>query len=198
MTTTCLDSLGRQCKTISFPHGFTPHYPVVRNDQFLGVYLGSGILAVTGTFQLNCQLDKYYCDQPVYSYGGLVNREYGVYVGKVVHYGGGSKVIVEIKVEQIPLTSHHVNISNEELEIRAVGKPIRGQYSRYLIKNIVPPEQPQWKCIFDFQDGLGQDGITDEALLAIVEHRLSSQTKCRATSNALDKVQEALMWLGKR
>jgi hypothetical protein len=58
----------------------------------------------------------------------------------------------------------------------------------------------------NFQNGpiqeVGVNGISIEALLAIVEDRLigfqSGQFSCREKDVALTKVQEALMWLGKR
>ena len=58
----------------------------------------------------------------------------------------------------------------------------------------------------EFQNGpiqeVGVNGISNEALLAIVEDRLlgfqNGQFACRENAVALTKIQEALMWLGKR
>ena len=60
-------------------------------------------------------------------------------------------------------------------------------------------------CIISFQDGnpdVGINGISNEALLAIVEDRLEGfqggRFACRETAVALTKIQEAMMWLQKR
>jgi hypothetical protein len=61
-------------------------------------------------------------------------------------------------------------------------------------------------CDVRFQDGpiqeTGVNGISNEALLAIVEDRLagfqSGQYACRENAIALTKIQEAMMWLHKR
>jgi hypothetical protein len=61
-------------------------------------------------------------------------------------------------------------------------------------------------CQIDFQNGpikeAGVNGISNEALLAIVEDRLacfqSGEYACRENAIALTKIQEAMMWLQKR
>lgn len=63
-----------------------------------------------------------------------------------------------------------------------------------------------YHCHIRFQNGpileAGVNGISNEALLAIVEDRLlgfqSGQFACRENAVALTKIQEALMWLQKR
>lgn len=61
-------------------------------------------------------------------------------------------------------------------------------------------------CDINFQNGpiaeSGVNGISNEALLAIVEDRLigfqSGEYACRENAIALTKLQEAMMWLQKR
>lgn len=61
-------------------------------------------------------------------------------------------------------------------------------------------------CKLNFQNGglkeVGPNGITDQALLAIVLDRLRSfndgQFRCRENSVAITKIEEALMWMEKR
>jgi hypothetical protein len=62
------------------------------------------------------------------------------------------------------------------------------------------------RVILNFQNGglkeVGANGITDQALLAIVLDRLRSfndgQFRCRENSVAITKIEEALMWMEKR
>lgn len=110
------------------------------------------------------------------------------------------------------LTSHKVNGLNEQLKIIVIDEPGNGgachQYqiistadrsgSKYL--SVMP------ECSIEFQNGpiveSGVNGISNEALLAIVEDRLagfqSGEYACRENAVALTKVQEAMMWLHKR
>lgn len=91
------------------------------------------------------------------------------------------------------LTSHRVNGLNESLRIEVIDEPGQG--------NACPV-----CCDINFQNGpikeAGINGISVEALLAIVEDRLagfaSGQFATRENSIALGKVQEAMMWLHKR
>lgn len=61
-------------------------------------------------------------------------------------------------------------------------------------------------CALDFQNGglkeVGANGITDQALLAVVLDRLRSfndgQFRCRENSIAITYLEEALMWMEKR
>ena len=115
------------------------------------------------------------------------------------------------------LTSHKVNELNEALRIEVLDLPGAGNAChRY---KIVPPwKNPVEKypaenstmmraaCDINFQNGpiaeSGVNGISNEALLAIVEDRLlgfqSGTFACRENALALTKVQEAMMWLHKR
>ena len=100
------------------------------------------------------------------------------------------------------ITSHKVNGLNEELTIAAMDEPGQGNACHeYIIRESNGTEHD-----IHFQNGPIQDagvnGISNEALLAIVEHRLlgfqSGEYACRENALALTKLQEAMMWLYKR
>ena len=103
------------------------------------------------------------------------------------------------------LTSHKVNGLNDDLDIQVMDEPGSGgachEYS------ITPTFGNAEGIRIDFQNGpLSEttypNGISNEALLAIVEDRLagfqSGDFPSRENSIALTKVQEAMMWLHKR
>ncbi|MFN9112722.1 MAG: hypothetical protein ACK5XN_21870 [Bacteroidota bacterium] len=102
------------------------------------------------------------------------------------------------------LTSHRVNGLNEELEVRALDDPGNGgachEYEIIVCGGMGAVFRVR------FQNGpileAGINGISNEALLAIVEDRLigfqSGQFACRENAVALTKLQEAMMWLQKR
>ncbi len=109
------------------------------------------------------------------------------------------------------LTSHKVNGLNEKLKIVVMDEP--GQGGACHVYDIVTVEQTdadddggEIHCAIHFQNGpiqeFGVNGISSEALLAIVEDRLvgfqSGQFACRENAVALTKIQEAMMWLQKR
>lgn len=110
------------------------------------------------------------------------------------------------------LTSHKVNGLNEVLTIHVLDEP--GQGNACHAYAITTPNQPlkqelanpSVNCQIDFQNGpiqeAGVNGISNEALLAIVEDRLlgfqSGNFPCRENALALTKLQEATMWLHKR
>ena len=121
------------------------------------------------------------------------------------------------------LTSHKVNGLNEALKIQVLDEPGQGNAChRYHITTVeYPPPigggmssadlakaQAMLHAVTDmrFQNGpiqeAGINGISNEALLAIVEDRLlgfqSGQYACRENAVALTKLQEAMMWLQKR
>jgi hypothetical protein len=115
------------------------------------------------------------------------------------------------------LTSHRVNKLNEALDIRVVDNPGQGNACHdyaitFVDKNLGGIERSPISdrhgrnCIISFQKGdvdqVGVNGISQEALLAIVEDRLigfqSGPFACRENAVALTKVQEAMMWLRKR
>jgi hypothetical protein len=104
------------------------------------------------------------------------------------------------------LTSHKVNGLNEALVISVLDEPGQGNACHIYeisekIESVLEPY-----CRIEFQDGpiqeVGVNGISNEALLAIVEDRLlgfqSGQYACRENAVALTKLQEAMMWLQKR
>ena len=83
------------------------------------------------------------------------------------------------------------------------------KYSIAVVVNAVAPDgtrQVIESCILNFQNGglreVGPNGITDQALLAIVLDRLrgfqSGPFSCRENAIAITKLEEALMWTGKR
>ncbi len=100
------------------------------------------------------------------------------------------------------VTSHKVNGLNEDLDIEVIDEPGQGNACHvYQISYCLNP-----MCRVQFQNGpvkeFGINGISNEALLAIVEDRLlgfqSGQFACRENAIALTKIQEAMMWLQKR
>lgn len=103
------------------------------------------------------------------------------------------------------LTSHRVNGLNEVLRIEVLDEPGQGNACHQYAITFDGPMAPITQCI-DFQNGpiqeAGVNGISNEALLAIVEDRLlgfqSGPYSCRENAVALTKIQEAMMWLQKR
>jgi len=109
------------------------------------------------------------------------------------------------------LTGHKVNGLNEALTIEVLDEPgqgnachiykIHGPRSTDRDQNVFPDP-----CCIAFQNGpiqeTGVNGISQEALLAIVEDRLlgfqSGPYATRENAVALTKIQEAMMWLQKR
>ena len=116
------------------------------------------------------------------------------------------------------ITSHKVNGLNDALRIVAIGDV--GPGGAILHYKVSPPELDTFDatrdparasrlmracCEIRFQNGNpaeGVNGISNEALLAIVEDRLtgfqSGQYATRECAVALTKIQEAMMWLHKR
>jgi hypothetical protein len=101
------------------------------------------------------------------------------------------------------LTSHKVNGLNEAIEIIVTDEPGAGNachcYRLYF-------GDPRAVTDIHFQNGpiaeAGVNGISIEALLAIVEDRLlgfqSGEYSTRENALALTAIQEAMMWLHKR
>lgn len=109
------------------------------------------------------------------------------------------------------LTSHKVNGLNDALVIGVLDAPGHGnachQYDIYVPHDAYNGGlNSSLCCRIRFQDGpikeAGVNGISNEALLAVVEDRLvgfqSGQYACRENAIALTKIQEAMMWLQKR
>lgn len=110
------------------------------------------------------------------------------------------------------LTSHKVNGLNEALKITVLDEPgAGGACHKYAITTPNKPlrqelANPAVNCEIDFQNGpiaeSGVNGISQEALLAIVEDRLKSfqagPYACRENAIALTHVQDAMHWLHHR
>lgn len=103
------------------------------------------------------------------------------------------------------LTSHKVNGLNEALQITVLDEPGQGNACHVYVIKVADPTSPV-ACNVRFQNGpileSGINGISQEALLAIVEDRLfgfqSGKFACRENAIALTHIQEAMMWLQKR
>lgn len=111
------------------------------------------------------------------------------------------------------LTSHKVNGLNEALKILVVDEPGSGGANHHY-QITLPAEMTKGKkylsamgpCDIQFQNGPiaenGVNGISGEALLAIVEDRLKSfqagPYACRENALALTHIQEAMHWLHHR
>lgn len=113
------------------------------------------------------------------------------------------------------IDDHKVNPANDRLEIRVLDEPGAGGASHaYLIAGFDHGSNPSAGGDFDaaretlivFQNGpineAGVNGVTQEALLAIVADRLRSfqagQYACRENAIALTKIEEAQHWLQSR
>jgi hypothetical protein len=115
------------------------------------------------------------------------------------------------------LTSHKVNGLNEAIEISVLDAPGQGGAShcyRVHIPMLDPVEsfvtensrRSRAHCDIHFQEGpiaeAGLNGISNEALLAVVEDRLkcfqAGPYACRENALALTHVQDAMHWLHHR
>ena len=103
------------------------------------------------------------------------------------------------------LTSHKVNELNEALEIEVLDEPGDGGACHEY--HILPTTGNATGTRISFQNGPLQEtgypnGISNEALLAIVEDRLmgfqQGKFHCRENAMALMKLEECMMWLHKR
>lgn len=103
------------------------------------------------------------------------------------------------------ITSHKVNGLNEALTIKVLDEP--GQGNACHEYSITPTTGNATGMRITFQKGPLQEiiypnGISNEALLAVVEHRLqgfqSGDFACRENALALTKLQEAMHWLHHR
>lgn len=100
------------------------------------------------------------------------------------------------------ISDHKVNPANDVIEIRVMDKPGTGGANHEYDIHVPGVEVLR----IGFQDGPiaddGVNGITQEALLAIVADRLqgfqSGPFACRENALALTKVQEAMHWLHHR
>jgi hypothetical protein len=104
------------------------------------------------------------------------------------------------------ITDHLVNPINEALRVVALDEPGQGNACHaYRIDREYEPYNFE-PAVLTFQNGplleVGTNGITHEALLAVVIDRLrgfqSGEYKCRENAIALTHIEEALLWLQKR
>jgi hypothetical protein len=110
------------------------------------------------------------------------------------------------------LTDHKISkLNREHINVFASDEPdVDGAHHEYIIdvsadKDSVGSE-PVERIVIKFQKGglaeTGVNGITDQALLAIVLDRLrgfqAGPYSCRDNSIAITKLEECLLWMGKR
>jgi len=103
------------------------------------------------------------------------------------------------------LSSHMCDGLNDQLDIEVCGEPSDiGEHQEYKVRGFNQKAgNTETLCEVRFQEGgyktVGVNGLSNEALLAIIEHRLrgfqSGPFSCRENSVALTKVQEAILWL---
>lgn len=101
------------------------------------------------------------------------------------------------------LTNHKLNGLNDALDISVLDEPGQGNACH---KYNITINGSNFRCDIDFQNGpileFGFNGVSNEALLAVVEDRLlgfqAGQFACRENALALTHLQESLMWLQKR
>lgn len=110
------------------------------------------------------------------------------------------------------ITSHKVNPANDVLKISVLDEPGAGGANHHYMVTLPDwtraPDGSGAKGVWDinFQNGPiaehGVNGITQEALLAIVADRLEAfQTgpfACMENQNALEHVRDAMTWLQSR
>jgi hypothetical protein len=111
------------------------------------------------------------------------------------------------------ITSHIVNPVNDKLKITVVDEPGAGGANHlYVIDGADWWKNPSMSLetppgmLIAFQNGPiseeGVNGVTQEALLAIVADRLESfqhgPFRCTENQRALDSVRDAIMWLQSR
>jgi hypothetical protein len=98
------------------------------------------------------------------------------------------------------LTDHKINPTNDKLEITHDDRSATYGNASHAYE-IAIPGMPS--CLIGFQCGpiaeVGVNGVTDEALLAIVIDRMrgfqSGPFSCRENAVALTKMEEAMQWL---
>lgn len=104
------------------------------------------------------------------------------------------------------ITSHRLNGLNESLRVLAMDPPGHGGANHHYAIRVGDSGRLDGEHEIFFQKGpiqeAGVNGVSNEALLAIVIDRLESFQQgdfgCRENVIALEKLEEALMWLQKR
>lgn len=111
------------------------------------------------------------------------------------------------------LNEHKINPANDKLEILVTDEPGSGGANhRYEINGMDEMPNPSASCgnpaqvLLLFQNGpineVGTNGVTHEALLAVIADRLrsfqSGPFSCKANACALTHIEEAQHWLQQR
>lgn len=112
------------------------------------------------------------------------------------------------------LNDHKVNQANDTLTVRVIDEPgSGGAHHAYMIEGFENTANPSDvddmdanQCLILFQNGpigeVGVNGITHEALLAVVADRLrcfqAGPLACKANACALTHIEEAMHWLQQR
>lgn len=105
------------------------------------------------------------------------------------------------------LTAHKVNGCNENIAIQVLDEPGHGGACHvYGITVSDPVHNRHHDVLIQFQNGpiaeVGTNGVTHEALLAVLIDRLQGfqkgQYACRENAIALTKLEEAMHWLHHR
>lgn len=107
------------------------------------------------------------------------------------------------------ITDHKLNGLNDALEITVLDEPGQGGACHEYAIDLANPDgtkMSHFRCAVHFQNGpiqeAGVNGISGEALLAVVIDRLRSfqagPFACRENAIALTSLEESLMWLQKR
>jgi len=104
------------------------------------------------------------------------------------------------------LNEHQVNPANDRLLVEVIDEPGQGGANHHYRITTPPPVGTATNIHFQngpiAVDGNGVNGLTHEALLAIVADRLRSFQKgpysCKANACALTHIEEAQHWLQQR
>lgn len=101
---------------------------------------------------------------------------------------------------------HKVNPANDKLSVTVIDDPGAGGANHLYLVEGYKGKSGAESVLIEFQDGpiaeAGVNGLTHEALLAIVADRLRSfqagPYSCKANACALTKIEEAQHWLQQR
>ena len=104
------------------------------------------------------------------------------------------------------ITTHKINETNDKLEVWVVDEPGSGGACHEYVIQTVEGQWPPVSCKVNFQNGpigeVGVNGITHEALLAIIIDRMqdfqAGPFACQENALALSRLQEAQNWLLER
>lgn len=105
------------------------------------------------------------------------------------------------------IKTHHVPGKTDTVRIFPEGEPGPGKaHSVYRLTLGMPGQEIGTSVILRFQQGdvkeIGPNGITNEALLAVIANRLegfqSGDFSCRENAIALTHIQTAMLWLKQR